>query len=331
MRIAILDDYQNIALEMADWSAVQARAEIDVFTDHLVELDDIATRLQPHDVILAMRERTPFPRALIERLPALKLLAITGNNTGGFDVEAATERGIVISGTGGGEYTFAESELTWALILALARNVTLEDRTIREGGWLTGLGTRLYGKVLGVIGLGRIGARVAAIGKFMGMEVIAWSENLTPERCAEVGVAYADKETLLGRADVLTIHLRLGERSIGTIGAPDLARMKPTAFLINISRGPIVDEAALIDALERGVIAGAGLDVYSVEPLPVDDPMRRAPNTVLMPHVGYVTDASYLGFYEQSAENVLAFMDGEPMRVLNPAVLEDGGGALPLD
>jgi phosphoglycerate dehydrogenase-like enzyme len=299
-RVAILDDYQDVARMFGDWDSLQA--EVVTFTEHH---DDIA-HLAPFDVIMAMRERTPFTRERLQRLPNLKLLVTTGMGNAAIDTEAARELGITVAGTGGTPTHTAE--LTWGLILALARHITDEDRAVRAGGWQHTIGFELAGRTLGVIGLGRLGTQVARVGEAFGMEVIAWSQNMdTP----------LTKEELLRRSDIVTIHLRLSERTRGLIGEAELAQMKPTAYLINTSRGPIVDEHALLKALSNGTIAGAGIDVYETEPLPADHPLRSAPNTVLTPHIGYVTDASYARFYGDAVEDIRAFLEGEPVRVIN--------------
>jgi phosphoglycerate dehydrogenase-like enzyme len=299
-RVAVLDDYQRVARRFGDWDSLDA--EVEVFSEHH---DDIG-HLEPFDVIMAMRERTPFPRERLERLPNLKLLVTTGMGNAAIDVEAARELGITVAGTGGTPTHTAE--LTWALILALARHIPQEDRAMRDGGWQQTVGFELAGATLGVIGLGRLGSQVARIGEAFGMDVIAWSQNMdTP----------LTKEELLRRSDVVTIHVRLSERTRGLIGAPELALMKPTAYLINTSRGPIVDEQALLQALHDGQIAGAGIDVYGEEPLPRDHPLRSAPNTVLTPHIGYVTAPSYTRFHEDAVEDIAAWMRGEPIRVIN--------------
>ena len=319
-RIAILDDFQNVALEVADWSAVAQRAEITVFDDHLADPDAVAERLRDFDIVVIMRERTPFPAALIDSLPNLKLLVTTGRRNLAIDLDAATARGVIVSGTDSVGYSPAE--LTWALILALMRNIPKEDRATREGRWQTALGRALNGRVLGVIGLGKIGARVAAVGKAFEMDVIAWSQNLTGERCAEAGVRQVGFEELLTASDVITIHTVLSDRTRGLIGAGELAKMKPTAYLVNTSRGPIIEEAALITALKDGTIAGAGLDVYDVEPLPLDHPLRNLENTVITPHLGYVTDDNYRVYFGHAVEDIGAYLDGGPVRVLNPEVVE---------
>jgi len=316
-RIAVLDDYQKVALDLADWSAVEQRAQIEVFSDTIADQDQLAARLQPFDIICAMRERTPFRRALLERLPNLKLLVTTGARNASIDVAAAAERGITVCGTEG--MASPTVELTWALILALSRRIALEDRNMREGGWQQTLGTGLEGKALGIIGLGRLGTMVAKIGMAFGMKVVAWSQNLTRERATELGVAYvATKEALLTLADIVTIHLVLSDRTRGLIGKAELAAMKPTGYLINTSRGPIVDEAALVEALHAQRIGGAALDVYAEEPLPADHPLRSLGNVVLSPHLGYVSAENYAKFYGGVVEDIIGFLDGKPLRVIQP-------------
>jgi phosphoglycerate dehydrogenase-like enzyme len=314
VKIAILDDYQGVALDAARWEDLGGDAEVIAFADTVAGDDALVERLEPFDVVVAMRERTPFTRARLERLPNLRLLVTTGMRNAAIDVAAAHERAIVVSGTGG--VTRATAELTWALILALARHVPAEDRSMRAGGWQTTVGIDLAGRTLGVVGLGNQGAPVARIGQAFGMRVIAWSQNLTSARAAEHGAEAVSREALLEQADVVTIHLKLSDRSRGLIAAPELARMKTTALLVNTSRGPIVDEDALVAALQDGTIGGAALDVYDREPLPADHPLRRAPNTVLTPHIGYVTAATYEVFYGQALEDIAAWRDGEPLRVL---------------
>jgi phosphoglycerate dehydrogenase-like enzyme len=315
-RVAILDDYQDIARRMADWGSLPAGTEVAVFADHLSNPGAVAARLADFDAVVAMRERTAFPRSLLERLPRLKLLVTTGMRNASIDVAAAVERGVTVCGTAGLPYPTAE--LTWGLILALARHIAVEDRATREGRWQVSCGVGLNGKTLGVIGLGGLGSRVARIGRAFEMDVIAWSQNLTAARAAEVGAALVDKDELLARADVVSIHLVLGERTRGLLGARELARMKRTAYLINTSRGPIVDEAALVAALRQGTIAGAGLDVYDDEPLALDHPLRHLPNTVITPHLGYVTEETYRIFYGQALEDVKAWLAGQPVRVIRP-------------
>jgi len=315
-RVAILDDYQRVALRMTDWGSLPAGAGVTVFDDHLADLDAVAARLRDFEVVVAMRERTPFPRALLERLPRLKLLVTTGMRNASIDVQAAADRGVVVSGTAGLPYPTAE--LTWALILALARRVPTEDRATREGRWQVSVGVGLNGKTLGVLGLGTLGSRVARVGKAFEMTVLAWSQNLTAERAAEVGATLVGKDELLARADVVTIHLVLGARTRGLLGARELALMKPSAYLVNTSRGPIVEEAALVAALRQGTLAGAGLDVFDLEPLPLDHPFRHLPNIVITPHLGYVTEEGYRIFYSHALEDVQAYLRGDPVRVLRP-------------
>ena len=314
MRCAILDDYQGVALGLADWNVVAADVEIQVFREHLGEEVAVARALAEFEVVVIMRERTPFPRALFEKLPKLKLLVTTGLGNLSIDVAVATEHGVVVSGTD--ILKSPTAELTWGLVLAATRRIPQECRAVTDGKWQTTLGTGLDGKTLGVIGLGTQGARVAGYGMAFSMEVLAWSQNLTAERCAEVGVTLVSKEELLARADVVTIHMVLGERSRGLIGEAELALMKPGAFLVNTSRGPIVDEAALIRALRDGTIAGAALDVFDQEPLAPDHPLRTLPNAVVTPHIGYVTAETYRIFYQHAVEDIRAWLDGTPVRVL---------------
>jgi phosphoglycerate dehydrogenase-like enzyme len=315
-RIALLDDYQSVALRMADWQSLPADVEVVAFRDHLAGPDAVAARLADFDVVMALRERTPFPRELLERLPRLRLLVTAGMRNAAIDLAAAADRGIVVCGTAGLPYPTAE--LAWGLILALARHIPAEDRATREGRWQETVGRGLNGKTLGVLGLGTLGSRVARFGRAFEMTVLAWSQNLTAERAAEVGATLAGKDELLARADVVSIHLVLSDRTRGLIGARELQRMKRTAYLVNTSRGPIVDEAALVHALREGTIAGAGLDVFDEEPLPPDHPLRGLPNTVIAPHLGYVTEETYRVFYGQALEDVQAYLRGAPIRVLRP-------------
>jgi phosphoglycerate dehydrogenase-like enzyme len=314
VRVAVLDDYQDVALRMADWQVLAPEAEVVVFRDHLADEDAVVKRLQDFNIVVAMRERTPFQRNLLQRLPQLQLLVTTGMRNASIDLQAAVDNEVIVCGTEGLPYPTAE--LTWGLILALARQIPREDHATRNGQWQVSLGVGLQRLVLGVIGLGRLGSQVATVGKAFGMEVLAWSQNLTAERAAQCGATLVEKDELLSRADVVTIHLILGERSRGLIGARELGLMKPTAYLVNTSRGPIVDEAALIQALEQGRIAGAGLDVFDEEPLPLNHPLRRLENTVITPHMGYVTRDTYEVFYGQAVEDVQAFLRGSPVRVL---------------
>ncbi|WP_347057345.1 D-2-hydroxyacid dehydrogenase family protein [Blastococcus sp. HT6-30] len=316
-RIAVLDDYQSVAAEFTDWSQLPEPAEVVEFHDSVADPDAIAARLAPFEVVVAMRERTRFSREVLERLPNLRLLVTTGMRNKSIDVEAAAELGVTVCGTGASGT--ATVELTWALILATVRHLPQEDAAMRAGGWQTTIGGDLAGATLGVIGLGRIGSQVARIGAAFGMDVIAWSQNLTDERAAEVGARRVDKDELFATADVATIHLLLSKRTRGLIGADDLALMKHTAVLVNTSRGPIVDEVALVDVLRRGAIAGAGLDVYDSEPLPRDSPLRELRRAVLTPHLGYVTRGTYELFYREAVEDVAAFLAGAPVRVITPS------------
>jgi len=314
-RIAILDDYQGVALRLADWASLPD-CSVTVFRDTFDHAEDLVARLAPFEVICLMRERTPFPSDLIERLPNLRLLLTGGMRNASIDLAACAEQGITVCGT---PSTSAAAQVACALILALMRGVVADDRAVRAGLWQTGLGQDLRGKTLGSIGLGRLGRQVAAFGKLFQMRVLAWSQNLTPAACAETGVEHADKMQLLRESDVVSIHLILSPRSRGLIGAAELAAMKSTAYLVNTARGPIVDEAALIAALVEGRIAGAGLDVYDIEPLPIDHPLRSLDNTVLLPHVGYVTEQNLAEFYTGMVENLHAWLAGKPIRVLEAA------------
>ncbi len=313
-RLAVIDDYENAALGSADWATIGDDVQISVFHDHLADEDTVAERLEPFEVVTMMRERTPFPRSLLARLPNLELLNTTGMRNASIDLEAARDNGIVVTGTPILPYPAAEH--AWALIIALAKRVPEDDRVMREGRWGEGLGGGLNGKTLGVVGLGRLGPQVAGIGQAFGMSVVAWSLNLTQARCEEFGVTLVSRKELFATSDFVTVHLTLGDRSRGLIGAADFARMKSTAYFINTSRGPIVQETALLDALESGSIAGAGLDVYDIEPLPADHPLRDLPNTVLTPHTGYVTKENYELFFTATVANIRAWLDGEPVNVL---------------
>jgi phosphoglycerate dehydrogenase-like enzyme len=316
-RIAVLDDYQSVAASFTDWSKLPEPADVVEFHDHVADPDALVARLESFDIVIAMRERTRFSREVLERLPNLRLLVTTGMKNKSIDVEAANERGITVCGTG--SQATATAELTWALILATLRHIPLEDASMRAGGWQQTIGGDLAGATLGVVGLGRLGSQVARIGAAFGMDVVAWSQNLTDERAAEVGARRVEKDELFATADVVTIHLLFSKRTRGLIGADDLALMKHTAIFVNTSRGPIVDEAALIDVLRSGRIAGAGIDVYDQEPLPRDHPLRELRRAVLTPHLGYVTRGSYEVYYGEAVEDVAAFLAGSPVRVLTPA------------
>jgi phosphoglycerate dehydrogenase-like enzyme len=313
---AILDDYQGVALAMADWSAVERRAELRVFREPFASEDALVAAVGDCEIVVAMRERTPFQAATFDRLPRLRLLVTTGLRNAAIDMEAARARGITVCGTASlGE---PPAEITWALLLALAKHVVPESAAFRNGRWQSTVGADLKGRQLGLIGLGKIGSRVAAVGLAFGMEVVAWSQNLTPERAGAVGVRLApSKASLLETSDFVSIHLVLSGRTRGLLGRDDLRRMKPTAYLVNTSRGPIVDEAALIEALTNNWIAGAGLDVFDVEPPAADSPFRNLPNVLATPHLGYVTHANYRVYYGEAAEDVAAFLTGSPVRVVN--------------
>lgn len=317
VRVAILDDYQQVWQQYADWSVLDGRAEVTSFADHLADEDSLATRLAPFDVIVAMRERTPLPASLLERLPNLQLIVTTGPFNAVIDIDHAAANGIVVCGTGGA--IFNTAELTWALILACARHVPAEDRSIKAGGWMTTVGTDLYGATLGLCGAGRLGGIVAGVGKAFGMNLIAWSQNLTDERAAEIGATKVDQETLFRTADVVSIHLVLSERTRHLVSARELGWMKPSGILVNTSRGPIVDEQALADALTAGTIASAGIDVFGVEPLPADHPFRTLDNIVTTPHLGYVTEGCYRIFFRDIVEDIVAWLDGAPVRLVEPA------------
>ncbi len=313
-KLAILDDYQRVALEMADWSSLPGDVEITVFDDNLADLDAVAERLAPFEILAAMRERTPFPRALFEKLPNLKLLVTTGMRNGAIDLRAAAEHGVTVCGTSGS--TESTVEMIWALIQAMVRRIPQEDKAARAGQWQTSVGWTLAGRTLGLVGLGRLGARTAAIANFFNMRVIAWSENLTAERAAECGAELVSKAELFKRSDIVSIHLILSKRSRGLIGADDLALMKPDSYLVNTARGPIVDEAALLEVLRDGRIAGAALDVYDQEPLPKDHPLLALENTIISPHMAYVTEENLTQFHQETVADIAAWLNGQPIRVL---------------
>ena len=326
MRVAILDDYQQVSLASADWSAVRSLAQIDVFAEHIARTEALVSALEPYDVVVAMRERTPFDAARLSQLPRLRLLVTTGMSNSSIDLAAASARGVTVCGTGG--IGSATAELTWGLILALVRHIPEEDRRLKmaggpggaalgiRGSWQQTVGTSLDGKRLGVVGLGNQGRRVAEIGRAFGMKVAAWSQNLDPGDDKKAHAKAVSKEEFFSSSDVVTVHYKLSPRSVGLVGAAELALMKPSAYLVNTSRGPIVDSAALLSALRSGSIAGAALDVYDVEPLPLAHPLRTAPNVVLTPHLGYVTEETYRVFYGDAAEDIVAFAKGDPVRVL---------------
>ena len=320
-KIAVLDDWQGVARGSADWSQLEARAEVVFFADAFTDEDDAVAKLADFDIVLTMRERTPLPGSLINRLPKLRMLGMTGARNASLDMTACTARGIPVCATSGGGYAdSATAELALGLMLAAARGIAKGDANIRVGGFQRGLpvGIGVAGKTIGVIGLGKLGGYMAGYCLALRMNVLAWSQNLTAERAAEVGVSLVSKEELLERSDFVSIHLVLSPRSRGLIGAVDIAGMKRGAILINTSRGPIIDEAALLAAVHEGRITAA-LDVFDREPLPAGHPLRSAPNTVMTPHLGYGVAETWAGFYPQSVENALAFLDGKPIRVANPA------------
>ena len=314
VRVAVLDDYQGVALKMADWSVLPSDTQVQVFGDHLSDLEAVAERLTDFGIIVAMRERTPFPRSLLKRLPNLKLLVTTGMRNASIDLKAASDLGISVCGTEG--LSYPTSELTWGLILALLRHIPKEDTATRAGYWQVSVGMGLRGRVLGVFGLGNLGSQVATVGLAFGMSVVAWSQNLTTEQAKQFGATLVGKDELLSSSDIVTIHLVLSDRTRGLIGARELGLMRPSAYLVNTSRGPIVDEKALVEALQKGTIAGAGLDVFDEEPLPLDHPLRRLENTVITPHMGYVTTETYQVYFEHAVEDILGFLRSKPTRIL---------------
>jgi phosphoglycerate dehydrogenase-like enzyme len=328
-KVAVLDDWQGVARGSADWSRLEARAEVVFFADAFADENDAAQKLADFEIVLSMRERTPLPGSLINRLPKLRMLGMTGARNASLDTEACTARGVAVCNTvaaGGSTNDSATAELALGLMIAAARGLPTGDANIRAGKFQMGVpvGIGLNGKTLGVIGVGRLGGHMARYGNALGMKVIGWSQNLTAEKAAAAGASMVSKQELLAAADVVSIHLVLSPRSRGLIGAADLALMKHGAILVNTSRGPIVDEAALLDAVRAGRIVAA-LDVFDREPLPVGHPLRSAPNTVLSPHLGYCVQETWDQFYPQSIENALAFLDGKPVRVTNPAALQKGG------
>lgn len=314
-RLAILDDYQGVARALGPWDRLPADLRIEVFRDTLTDPDALAERLRPFDALVIMRERTPFPHTLLERLPNLRLLVTTGMRNRSVDLAACAEKGVTVCGTPG--FGNPTVDLTWGLILSVLRRIPEQDRALREGRWqLAPLGNTVEGKTLGVLGLGNLGAKVARVGAAFGMRVVAWSPNLTEERAAEAGAGRVDKAALMAESDVLTLHLVLSERSRGIVGAEDIARMKRGAVVVNTSRGPLIDQPALIAALREGRIAGAGIDVYDQEPLPPGHPILSAPKTVLTPHLGYVTEENYRVYFQGAVEAVEGYLKGSPVRAL---------------
>jgi phosphoglycerate dehydrogenase-like enzyme len=312
-RVAILDDYQGVATRLV--GDLGEGVEVEAFRDHVADEDALVARLAPFEIVVAMRERTPFPASTLERLPALRLLVTTGMGNASIDLDAAAANGVLVCGTQ--ILVHPTAELALGLILALARRIPQEDAALRAGRWQESVGVSLRGRRLGLIGLGKLGKQLATLGNALGMEVVAWSANLTPEAAAESGAAYLPLRELLASADVVSIHTRLSDRTRGLFGREELALLKPSALLVNTSRGPIVDETALAEALREGRIAGAALDVFDVEPLPPGHPLRDAPNTVLTPHIGYVADDNYRVFFDEVAEDIRAFLAGAPVRKLN--------------
>ena len=316
VRAAILDDYQNVALKLADWSPIAKDVEIKVFDKPFASPDEAIKALQGFAVVVGMRERTPFPRKVIEALPDLKLLITTGAKNNSFDIKAASERGVTVCGTGSAGNPTAG--IAFGLMLELTRRIGFENARLKAGSpWQVTIGHDLEGLTLGIVGLGKLGQRVASIGKAFGMKVMAWSQNLTPDKAKEAGVDYASKEDLFGKSDFVSIHYQLGERSRRLVTAADIGRMKPSAYLINTARAPIVDQAALLKALQDKKIAGAGLDVFEVEPLPLDHPYRKLDNVVLTPHLGYVSEQNYRKYFPDIVEDIRAWLDGKPVRVIS--------------
>ena len=321
MRVAILDDYQRVALEYADWSVLGPDCEIEVFDRNLGSIDEAADALASFDVLCLMRERMAMPRELIERLPRLRLVIATGAQMRTLDNQAAIEHGITVCNTHPGESKYATVEIAWGLILACARWIPQEHQNVRDGKWQESIGMAIGGKTLGLLGLGKLGSRMVPIAKAFDMDVVAWSPNLTDARASEVGARRVEKDELFQSADVVSIHLVLGDRSRGLVGQRELSLMKPSSILVNTSRGPIVDEAALINTLRTGGIRAAGLDVFDTEPLPTDHPIRSVPNAVLTPHLGYVSENAYRAFFADTVDNIRAWRAGAPVRVV--AVPED--------
>ena len=320
IRVAVLDDYQGVVLALPCWKRLDGRARVDLFRDTLGDEGALAARLAPYGVIVAIRERTRFSASLLARLPALRHLAMTGRNTGHVDVDEATRRGVLVTATEGSAASAPEH--TIGLLLAIVRRIPQEDRALRDGRWQESVGVELSGKTLGILGLGRIGTRMAAFGRLLGMRVLAWGPTLTADRAAAAGVVRLGLDDLFRESDVVSVHLRLSEQSRGLVGRHLLELMKPTAYLVNTARGPIVDEPALLGALRERRIAGAALDVFDVEPLPRDHPLLSLDNVVLTPHLGYVTREAYHTFFEQAVENILTWLEGRvPARALNPEAL----------
>jgi phosphoglycerate dehydrogenase-like enzyme len=316
LRVALLDDYQGIALRLADWKSLQPEVQVEAFPEHIADLETLAKRLHNFECVVLMRERTPLPRALIEKLPNLKLVITTGMQNASVDAAALAERGIVFCGTDGLGHSTAE--LTWGLIIDLFRSITHEDRALRQGRWQTRIGHGMKGKTLGIIGLGRLGAMVAGYGKAFGMEVLGWSRSFDAEKAAKLGIKSVTKDELFSQSDVVTIHVNLNDTSRGLVGAADLGRMKPSAYLVNTSRAPIVDQAALLAALKARKVAGAAIDVYDVEPVTKGHPFFELDNVIVTPHLGYAIEENFRVNYTSAIENIRAFLDGKPVRLVKP-------------
>jgi len=316
LRVALLDDYQGIALRLADWKSLQPEVQVEAFPEHIADLETLAKRLHNFECVVLMRERTPLPRALIEKLPNLKLVITTGMQNASVDAAALAECGIVFCGTDGLGHSTAE--LTWGLIIDLFRSITHEDRALRQGRWQTRIGHGMKGKTLGIIGLGRLGAMVAGYGKAFGMEVLGWSRSFDAEKAAKLGIKSVTKDELFSQSDVVTIHVNLNDTSRGLVGAADLGRMKPSAYLVNTSRAPIVDQAALLAALKARKVAGAAIDVYDVEPVTKGHPFFELDNVIVTPHLGYAIEENFRVNYGSAIENIRAFLDGKPVRLVKP-------------
>jgi phosphoglycerate dehydrogenase-like enzyme len=316
LRVALLDDYQGIALRLADWKSLQPEVQVEAFPEHIADLETLAKRLHNFECVVLMRERTPLPRALIEKLPNLKLVITTGMQNASVDAAALAEHGIVFCGTDGLGHSTAE--LTWGLIIDLFRSITHEDRALRQGRWQTRIGHGMKGKTLGIIGLGRLGAMVAGYGKAFGMEVLGWSRSFDAEKAAKLGIKSVTKDELFSQSDVVTIHVNLNDSSRGLVGAADLGRMKPSAYLVNTSRAPIVDQAALLAALKARKVAGAAIDVYDVEPVTKGHPFFELDNVIVTPHLGYAIEENFRVNYTSAIENIRAFLDGKPVRLVKP-------------
>jgi phosphoglycerate dehydrogenase-like enzyme len=316
IKVAVLDDYQRVARKFGDWSSLEADADITIFHDHVADEAGVVERLRDFSVVCVNRERTPMTRAIVERLPNLKLIATSGHWNASIDMQATSDHGVLVCGSRPDQESC--SDLAWGLIIALMRQIPREDKALREGAWQTTVGRGLRGRTLGVLGLGTIGIRVARIGRAFDMDIIAWSQNLTEEKAVAAGTRLVGKEAFFRQSDVVSVHVVLSERTHKLIGAKEFAWMKPTAYLINTARGPIVDEAAMVDALASGRIAGAGLDVFDTEPLPLDSPLRKLDNVILTPHLGGVTDERYRGRYGDVVEDVRAWIAGKPIRIFGP-------------